>query len=602
MVNELRKKLLNALESNSEDIITETVKAIQSALGCDMCTLWSINHNNTDSNVKEFVSASLLVRYLNESNFYPGKKREDFVHPLENSFIEFVLDYTSKNDKLYYKCNLNEDKCKKHLSYNSLKKMNLTYLICIPIKEPEKKDAHAFLKLAYKIYPLEIIHEVEEIAIVVNKVVVAAITRFQIYQKQQILDELIKNYGKDKSTLKDVFHPIIHRIFNNFFEYEGASVFIWDSFENRYNYLVSTGLEPCIGEVFYESGEGLTGKAASEKKAKIYDNLEELEKNNDIRYLHKYRENTHNHGVTLLAVPILSPSNPDKVLGIIRFTNKINKFSKMCKEDVLDYFNDADVDLIKNASHYLALNIENYLAEEERKDFISKMSHEFKTPANAIRITAERALRKYKLNDILFMQSSFEHYMQSIIDYSALQIMQVSTNLFMSKSNKSNRSKSVVGNYPIVSIIRESIDIVRPIAREHGAMFDNIKIADDFPNVTLRVDNDAFKMVFYNLLTNAIKYRVSEGNFRVLLSARIDYGFLTIKVSDYGIGVDSKDTERIFLLGVRSKNARKINAEGYGIGLHVVRLILDAFNGEIRLSHNQNPTTFEIKLPRKLYV
>jgi hypothetical protein len=51
MVNELRKNLLNALEKMGGDLINETVRAIQSTLDCDMCTLWSINHNNTDSKI-----------------------------------------------------------------------------------------------------------------------------------------------------------------------------------------------------------------------------------------------------------------------------------------------------------------------------------------------------------------------------------------------------------------------------------------------------------------------------------------------------------------------------------------------------------------------
>ena len=325
-----------------------------------------------------------------------------------------------------------------------------------------------------------------------------------------------------------------------------------------------------------------------------------LEYKHDSRYLHKYREITPHSGRTLLVAPILSPSNPDKVLGIIRFSNKINKFSKMRKKDVLDYFNDADVELIKNASQYLALNIENYLAEEERKDFISKMSHEFKTPANAIRVTAERTLRKFKNNDISFFRNQFEHYMQSIIGYSDMQIMQVTTNLFMTRPINSYISKYNVCKSSIISIINESIDIVRPIARDHGATFGNIVIEPNFPNIMLNVDKYAFIMVFYNLFTNAIKYRISEESFHVLISGKYNQKELIVYVEDRGIGVVMGEEEHIFNLGVRGKNARQINAEGYGIGLHVVRQIIEAYGGEIRLSHHQNPTVFEIKLPHKL--
>ena len=112
MINILREKLLNALECSGENLITETVSAIQSTLGCDMCTLWSINHNNTDSEIDEFVSASLLVRCLNEGSTYPSNRRNDYAH--KGSFIEYVLNLTSKYDKTYYLCSLDYDNCKRH--------------------------------------------------------------------------------------------------------------------------------------------------------------------------------------------------------------------------------------------------------------------------------------------------------------------------------------------------------------------------------------------------------------------------------------------------------------------------------------------------------
>lgn len=598
-INRLRTNLLNALESEGNELISKTANAILDTLECDMCTLWAINHNtNTDSLIiGNYDSASLIIRCLKENCTYPNHNSEDFVHELPNSFIEYVINVVKENGKSFFSCDINDNDCKKHLSYNTLKKMRLTYIICIPIWD--NYDINAFVKLAFIEKPSYNEPEIEVMTEIIGKVFASALSRYQIFQKQQIVEDLITNYSKNKSTLKDVFYPVINRIFKKYFKYEGASVFIWDSFDNRYNLLCTTGLEQYEGVAYYENGEGLTSIPASEKNAKIYDDLEYLEKSRYPRYMHKYKEKTEHPGKTLLVVPILRPSNPDNVLGIIRFTNKINKQSVEEGASVIDHFNYSDIELIKNAFHYLALNVENYLAEEERKDFISKMSHEFKTPANAIRVTADRVLRKYKSNNSMFMQKQFEHYIESIIDYSTLQIMQVTTNLFLNKSGKNSKSKFSIGNYPILDIIKESIDIIRPIARESEVHFEKILISTDFPNVTLKVDKEAFKMVFYNLLTNAIKYHSDE--FSVEFHAKETPEGLSIYVSDKGIGIAKGDTNKIFLLGVRSEMARRINSDGYGIGLYVVKLIINTFGGDIRVSNNQNPTTFEIKLPRKLY-
>ena len=601
MINKLRTALLDALESDSNDLITKTIKAIQSVLECDMCTLWSINYNNTDKDLGEFVSASLLERYMKKGLVFPTHYRNDYVFPLKNSFIEYVLNKTNENNFSYYKCNIYDDNCKKHKSYESLLKMGLVYLIYIPINKYNKPIA--FIKLAYKKEPPIDLNE--DIFTVVNEAVVSVLSRHLINKKQQILNDLIINYRqKNTSNLKNLFQPIIDNIFKRYFYYEGSSVFIWDSFDNRYNLLVTTGLKnnPEPEKVFYEKDEGITGSTATEKKEKIYNDLSYLEKINDSKYLHKYREETRHENETMLTIPIVRPSNPDDVFGIMRFTNKVNKQSLIDGYPVIDYFNDTDVELIQNASHYLALNIEYYLAEEERRDFISKMSHEFKTPANAIRVSAHRIINKFLQNDINFMRFHFASYLQDIIDYSELLLMQVTTNLYLTRSNR-NRIDRFTKNmkYSIIHIIKNSINIVRPIARDHNVRFDNIQIEESFPNVTLKIDKHSFEIVFYNLLTNAIKYARSHTEFKVIFSAIDTPDGLIINVSDYGIGIGKNDAERIFLLGVRSNRARRINAEGYGIGLHVVKSILKKYGGEICVSHFSNPTTFEIKLPRRLY-
>jgi signal transduction histidine kinase len=604
MINRLRERLLVALESNGDELVSETTKAILNMLNCDMCTLWIINHhkNSISEELGNYDSASLVIRLMKGSEKYPNYNSEDFVHRLRNSFIEYVINENQHNGKSYYICGIDDEDCKKHLSTKTLKEIGLKYLICIPLLDKEK-EPYAFVMLAYKEMPFDKPSyknlDMNEMTDVVNKAISSAFSRYQMYQKQKILDDLIENYSRNKSTLKDIFYPVIHRIFKRYFDYEGASVFIWDSFDNRFNLLSTTGLEPYEGVASYE----ITSIPSNEKNAKIYDDLEYLGRSRCPQYLHKYLEKTLHSVKTMLVVPILRPSNPENVIGIIRFTNKTNKQSVKAGTSVVDHFNNVDIELIKNAFHYLALNVENYLAEEERKDFISKMSHEFKTPATAIRVTAERVLRSYKSNNSMFMQTQFEHYMESIIDYSTLQIMQVTTNLFLNKSGKSSISKFSIGNYPIVDIIKESINIIRPIARAYCVQFDNIRISDDFPNITLRVDKEAFIMVFYNLLSNAIKYnRYDSNEFRILFHAKDTSQGLMIYVSDNGIGIMEEDVHKIFLLGVRSENARKIVADGYGIGLYVVKLILDTFGGEISVSSCQNPTTFEIKLPRNLYI
>lgn len=595
MINKLYKAFSDNSYLNGYELVKRTVNAIRIITDSQMCTLWTINHNNTTN---DFKSASLFVREMANNYEYIARKDEDYVHKLQNCFIDYVLSIDPDHKNRFYEFGI--EKCTQHLSYDTLKDMGFNYFICIPIINNHK--VLAFLKLSYINNPK--FNNLFEVATSINSGISTVLLRYNQYEKQEVINKLISAYAQFNGLpFIDKLRIAICEVLQSSFEYEGASVFLWDSYSNRFNLAYTTGLQEqsSYTDIYYSKGEGLTGKVAIEKAPRIYDDLIELERTDNPFYLHKYKEETKHPGRTMLVIPIFRPSNPSNVLGIIRFTNKINRHSKLDNKTTVDYFNDNDVDLLDNACRYLALIIENYMAEEERNDFISKFSHESKTPANAIKVTADRIIRK--LTDERFMRFQLPHYLQSILDYADLQLMQANTNLYVSKFNgrstKSQRYK--IRCYSLKEIIKDSINVVRPFAREHGVIFDNIRIDAKFPDINLYIDKSAYITIFYNLLTNAIKYIKTADDFYVEITASESYDGCYIQITDYGIGINEKDKDRIFLLGVRSENAQKTNSEGYGIGLHVVNQILRDFGGKISVKQCSNPTIFEIKLPHLLY-
>ena len=150
-------------------------------------------------------------------------------------------------------------------------------------------------------------------------------------------------------------------------------------------------------------------------------------------------------------------------------------------------------------------------------------------------------------------------------------------------------------------IIRKSIDVVRSIAREYCVLFDNIKLNTNNVQTPINVDEDAFVTVFYNLLTNAIKYhdRRDSNSFLVSISCYESETGIRIEVSDWGIGISPKDVESVFQIGYRGERAIRENASGFGVGLSVVKQIVEDFGGIIHVTSNQHPTTFEINFPDK---
>ena len=378
---------------------------------------------------------------------------------------------------------------------------------------------------------------------------------------------------------------------------------MWDSFTNRYNLISTTGIKGISSKsdyqkVSYQSGEGFTGHVVTEKQSIIIDDIS-VEKDNG-GHIGKYPEDVKHQQEqrkTMMLVPIFRPSKRDEIVGILRFVNKKNS----ANTNVIDYFNDSDEEIISYASKYLALTIDYFLGEEERNDFISKLSHEFSSPANLIYVSAGRLL-KYK-DDPHFFKRYVTPYLENIRDFSKLQLQQADTNLHVSKirQNTSRAQKYDPKFHLLTDIITQGKTAVIPHARIEDIRFDNIEIDKNFPNWMLYIDKGAFVTIFYNLLTNAIKYRNPNRNFSVKITGKEFNNWLIINISDYGLGIEMNDIEKIFLMGYRANNVTIYNSDGFGIGLPVVKQIVEDFGGMIYVSSPMTPTIFEIKLPEKLF-
>jgi signal transduction histidine kinase len=125
----------------------------------------------------------------------------------------------------------------------------------------------------------------------------------------------------------------------------------------------------------------------------------------------------------------------------------------------------------------------------------------------------------------------------------------------------------------------------------------NVKVIIERRQVPeLYIDVDKMRLVFQNLLENAVKYTIKGGS--ITIRSDINDGALIVSVSDTGIGIPRDQQGNIFQRFYRASNAKLIQTDGSGLGLFLVRKIVEAHRGKAWFESLEGKgTIFYIQLP-----
>ena len=585
LIAKVKNKLFESALCLGKEVLENALDAIYNSMECKECSLWTINHNSTRESVSDFVSTSVICR--KDRTDFDFTQERSFVHPLRGTLFDAVVN-PAKEPETYYVFRRGDPCFSLHTTQDFIDWANLQEIVIIPINDESGKIV-ALLELSYSSHIID-----DSIWEVLSKVIPSfyqsAYKRYLLIQKHKLMDALIRIHGEYKNETVEFLFDGIRGLINKFYPSQGASFFMWDNHHNRYRLVATSGLaEHGSSEVYYEMGEGITGWMGTHPKPFITDNIQNETVGN--HSAGKYSEVTEDSATKALYIPIISPSSKDTVIGVFRLVNKQNPLSK----STVDFFNDIDADLMQYASKYLALVIDRYQREDEQTGFISKLAHEFKTPANAIYKTAHGI--KEHINEPAFLNRYLNNFIDGIIGYSQTQQWQAESTLYLARHGKASYNNQWCS---LFDVLMKSREVAIPIAKDFNVPFSNIVITPFDPNLILFIDEDAFIIVFYNLLTNAIKYRDrhTPNSFSVSISCYDIGGNINILVQDFGIGIENDEKESIFQMGFRGTNAINEEATGFGVGLSVVKGIIEDYGGRIKIDNLKQPTRFVITLPR----
>ena len=231
---------------------------------------------------------------------------------------------------------------------------------------------------------------------------------------------------------------------------------------------------------------------------------------------------------------------------------------------------------IDKAAKHIFLHRRAQQLEEEKKQvrfqFISVLAHELKAPLAAIDGYLNLMERKIAGNDL----SSYEN----MIERSKLRIsgmFKMIMDLLDLTRIESGNKKRNIRQIDVLALAKNSVEAVMLDAEKR-----KISLQLHAPEQLLvQADEDEFQIILNNLLTNAVKYNRDEG--KVDLYLMLEGGQLTIKCCDTGIGMSPEELERLFSEFFRIKNSKTKNILGSGLGLSILKKIVDLYNGEIKV-------------------
>jgi two-component system phosphate regulon sensor histidine kinase PhoR len=180
-----------------------------------------------------------------------------------------------------------------------------------------------------------------------------------------------------------------------------------------------------------------------------------------------------------------------------------------------------------------------------------------------------------------------------IIRHNAERLARLTEDLLTLSRVEQNRQKFEFGPFAINGLLKEAIELMRPMAEKNQIRLELEPGPDDAP---AWCDREAVSQILSNLLDNAIKYTPAGG--RISVGARPAGRYVEVHVRDTGIGIPADELPRLFERFYRVDKARSRELGGTGLGLSIVKHLVAAHNGVTRVeSRSGEGSTFYFTLP-----
>ncbi len=208
-------------------------------------------------------------------------------------------------------------------------------------------------------------------------------------------------------------------------------------------------------------------------------------------------------------------------------------------------------------------------ADRRKNEFLAMLAHELRNPLAPVRNAVEILRARPGL-------SADERWVSDVIDRQVRRMSRLVDDLMDISRITNNRIELRREPIALEDVVREAVEASRPVI--DGGKHE---LAIDLPGTPLVIDADMVRLsqVLSNLLNNAAKYTPPGG--RIALHVRREGERVEVRVSDNGIGIPEAQLEAIFDMFVQSEESRRLSQGGLGIGLTLVRRLVELHGGTV---------------------
>ena len=229
--------------------------------------------------------------------------------------------------------------------------------------------------------------------------------------------------------------------------------------------------------------------------------------------------------------------------------------------------------------------------DQAKTELVSLASHQLRTPLTSINWYTEMLLA----GDAGKLKTKQQEYLSAV--YASSQRMTSLINSLL------NVSRIELGTFSVNPKMTNILDLVTSVINEQQEKIisKKLKIKTNFPNKSqeIEIDPTLVRIIFQNLITNAVKYTNNNGSINI--SITLDKTNFILTVSDDGIGIPKNQQDKIFTKLYRADNVNRVDTNGTGLGLYLVKAIVGVLEGQISFeSYEGKGSTFTVLLPKKM--